>query len=71
MKALLDAIHDVFVVVLQPYYPCSGGPNCLKVSQSKVCSRRDPILCAISKSSRGYPSKVVRLVVMLTPCLRD
>jgi hypothetical protein len=69
MKAFLDPIHDVFVVILQPYYPSSCGPNCRRISKGKlsVCQNRS-ILCAMSRSSRGYPSKVVRLVFMLTPC---
>jgi hypothetical protein len=69
VKAFLDPIHDVFVVILQPYYPSSCGPNCHRISRGKLFMCQDrPILCAMSRSSRGYPSKVVRLVFMLTPC---
>jgi hypothetical protein len=69
VKAFLNPIHEVFVVILQPYYPSSCCPNCRRISKGKLflCQDRST-LCAMSRSSRGYPSKVVRLVFMLTPC---
>ena len=68
MDCVFKTGHDVFVVIANVNYPCSGNPNFVGVSIMSITTEQLFVLCATSISARGYPSSVVRPVFMFTPC---